>query len=142
MDYAALKTELTTDPNTYGYSQWVTVGSCWKLADLLNKTRAAIRISQKTISVEDFKEAINPTEFAALTAVKRDQLIFMAQGGTVKIKGAGSRAMLDDIFPSATALVTNTALTALRTRDGSRAEQLFGDDVTVSADDVAKALAL
>lgn len=41
IDYAALKTELTTDPNAYGYTAHVASGNDSALAELLNLTLTA-----------------------------------------------------------------------------------------------------
>lgn len=44
IDYVALKAELTTDPNAYGYAPLVAVGSCGELADMLNTVRDNITV--------------------------------------------------------------------------------------------------
>jgi hypothetical protein len=56
----------------------------------------------------------------------------------ITITNANVRTILASIFGAGSA--TRTALLALQTRKGSRAEQLFGSGVTVSDNDIAIAL--
>ena len=46
---SALKTELQTDPTTLGYAPFITSGTTWKLAELLNLPRVAIRIFRSDV---------------------------------------------------------------------------------------------
>lgn len=136
IDYNALRTEIQTDPNGYGYAVHVTSGADSLVADLLNQVRAAIAIERETIPAYEVFEAIVPSEWTALTATNRTLIGQILSMGEIKVKGTNTRAAFLAAFGVGT--TTRSNLAALQARQGSRAEQLFGQSVT--ADDVARAL--
>lgn len=154
---SALKTELTTDPNSYGYSAAVAAGAHGTLAALLNQPRAEIAVKRTDVSVADIYAAVQVSDYSPLAAsptaaqlsAERRYVGWLsglaALGGAVRIfNDDGSdtpvAANLKAMFPAGTG--TLTRLATLATRPGSRAEQLFGRNTTVGIEQIALALAL
>lgn len=134
--YADLRTELQTDPQTLGYAAPLAAGNHSALADLLNQIRPTIAIQRDTAPAWEVFECIVHTEWAALSAQEKQRIQTILSMGTVSIKGPNTRSAFLASFGAGTA--TRTALAAMQNRQGSRAEQLFGQSVTVA--DVAQAL--
>lgn len=132
----ALKTELQTDPTGLGYAAHIMSGTTWRLADLLNLPRVAIRTFRTAIPTWEVIAATTKTEYDALTAGNKQLYQILVSAGTIDGSNAEIRAMFASIFSAGP---TRTALAAMAERDGTRAEQLFG--VSVSTDDCAHALA-
>ena len=122
---AALKTELTTDPNAYGYAPHVASGSTGALAALLNEPRATISVPRGLVGTWEIIAATDAAEYNGLSATAKDD-----------VADAQIQAILKALFPNPS--TTRTNLIARLTRIGSRAEQLFG--VGVSHSDCAQAL--
>jgi hypothetical protein len=146
IDYIALKTELTTDPNSYGYAPLVAVGSCGELADMINRVRNNITVPLASVTPAMLLEAISVDDFI----VTANQTILMGSWFESLLQFANIRVLKDDgtdtrvltnimkILKNGTA--SETRVRALASRKGSRAEQLFSVQVTPA--DVAQALAL
>lgn len=135
-----LKTELATDPNTYGYGNSDATDKAD--ADLLNEVRSAIQINRKGVAMAEVWSSILTSDYDSLTAPQRQLLDSYSALGTVdfgKDDGSDSavKANLLVLFPNGT--TSNTNLQAIYTRDASRAEQLLGADVSVTPSDVANA---
>ena len=137
MDYVVLKTELTTDPKGYGYSVFWTNGQDWKLADLLNQVRDMINIDRGLLEAHEIFECIVPTEWVALSIQEKERIQLILSMGNINSKGTNTRAAFQATFGTGT--ITRANLTALLTRKGSRAEELFGSGTSISWDDIAKA---
>lgn len=141
---ATLKTEITTDPRAYGWPALYNAGNDTGLAAALNQPRdgtagtgPAISINRGYITSQELVEAVVQSEMPA-SANQRDWLIMVTQGDRVRVDtNSTARTGLLAIFGAATA--TRANLTAASSRPGSRAEELFGRDVAVSADDIARA---
>ena len=131
LDYAALATELSTDPTGLGYSGTSDPAA----AVLLNAIRQTIDIDRGVIPAHEIIDATVPAEWAALTADERSRYQVLTGAGQVNTKAANVRAAFLAMFPGGSG--TRTALAALQSRKGSRAEELFGPGVTVSHTDVA-----
>ncbi len=139
IDYVALRNEIQNDPTGIGYAALVTLGADADIAAALNLVRQTISVSVNSLTMAKIFEAIDATEFSALSAANLQRLaIILQQGGSVDVKGSNVRAMLGGIFPGGGP--TRTALLAAVSRKGSRAEQLWGSGVSISATDVAVAL--
>ena len=136
LSLAALKTELTTDPTALGYATHVANGTTWQLAELLNTSRAGISIFRASIPTWEVVACTDKTEYDALTAGNKQLYQILVSTGTINATDARIRAMFASIFAAGS---TRTALNAMASRQGSRAEQLFG--VGVTSEDCAKALA-
>lgn len=142
IDYAALKSEILTDPVNVGYAPFVTSGQDQAIADLLNaKTGNGVgQVPREPISAADFIAAINATEMATLTALQLTQVQIIAGASTVNIGDSDVQAWVSQTFGQVTAPNTRTTLTALATRIASRAEVLFGAGTRISSSDVSFAL--
>ena len=135
MDYAALKLELTTDPAAIGYAAAWAEGSDWKCADLLNAVRQTIDVDRGVIPSYEIINATVPGEWTTLSVAERQRFQILTGAGQVDSGNANVRAMFQAMFGAGT--TTRTALVALLTRKGSRAEQVFGQGVSMN--DVAQA---
>jgi hypothetical protein len=133
------------------------------VADQLNAISGSITIRRTDVSSEELLEAINVADFAPLPA-NFNTLTPQVQAPTLDTRNSyrawltglfsvGTVRLLNDdgtdtqivtnlkaIFPTNT--TTYTRLVALASRNGSRAEQLFGRNVRVTSDDIAAAVAL
>lgn len=136
IDYTALRTELETDPGGFGYGPHVAAGSTGILAAILNQERPAIRLDRGVIEGWQIVNAIVPAEWRAITDAQRRAIEFIVSAGSVDVSDGNVKDTFLDAFAGGTA--TRAALVGLATRDGSRAEELFG--VAVSHLDVARAL--
>ena len=136
MDYVALKSEIQADGAGLGFAPLVTAGSTQKIADLLNEVSASYQIDVETVDSSIVLEAIVLSDWGGLTADQKDNVRMVLSTGTIYVKGTNTRAILSDAF-SGTTLAN---LVALQTRDGSRAESLFGANVVVRHNDVSIAL--
>ena len=145
LDYAALKTEITTDPNAYGYAEFIATRTDWKVAALLNKTRAAIAVPRADVTPLEILEAIKVTDFVsnanALYAAWFQALAAYPSIRILNENATDTRVMTNLMTILANGSASENRLRALASRPGSRAEQLFGVGVTVADGDIGKALA-
>lgn len=111
MDYIALKNEITTDPAGLGYVALSAAGDDQGIADALNLVRTGTAADGKSYS--------------------------LFQGQVLDATRQNVRAIIVGIFSGMTATVS--ALTALASRNASRAEVLFGQGATVTTRDIALA---
>lgn len=136
VDFIALKAEITNDPLTLGYAAHVTAGRDIQVANLLNMLGRTV--DRVTVSAQEIVQAIVPSEYTSLVAVERDRLAFMLLAGQLSVKNTNVRAAFLLIFGAGTA--SRAALGALQTRNGSRAEELFGEGTVITSDQVAQAI--
>jgi hypothetical protein len=158
IDLTVLRTELLTDPNAYGYAEYVADGSDQATADLLNAVRdgvtvprpgkpigAAISVRRADITPSELLEAIDSRDIAASPAASLlawfQSVTQLAQIRLLNADGSNTRviANLQRLITLDTNL-SRTRLTAIASRAGSRAEQLFGTGTRVEWSDVATAL--
>lgn len=141
VDAVALRTELQSDPSALGYAAAVASGNDQSLADALNLPRSGAAFSQfrNAIPAADVVGAVAPADFTALNQLLTTKLQFLFTGGFLDATNSNTRAIFLALFAGATA-PTVTALTALASRQGSRAEKLFGAGVAVTTTDVSRAL--
>lgn len=142
IDYVALRNELQNDPGVIGYSAAVAAGQDGTCADALNLARggAPFSVFLPLLAATDVQGALDPTEFATLSATQLSQLSVMLAGGFVNTSSTSVRTIAIGIFvPAGNFAVTRAALTALVKRPGSRAEVLFGVGTFITPRDVAKA---
>jgi hypothetical protein len=142
MDYAALKTELQTDPQTVGYAAPLAAGDHVTVAGLLNAVPTAAADGPYTVNDENIdggaaRAAIPDGELTTITAEEKAKLEWYF-GGTTVSNSANVRTFIQGSSLSGT---TKTALQTLTERGGSRAENLFGINTRVSHTDIAVALA-
>jgi len=137
MDLAALKAELLADPLSLGYAPMLAGGQDSTVADAMNAVRQSIDINRGVIPSYEIVNATTPAEWTALSAAEKQRYQTLTGAGQVDSGNANVRAAFQAMFAAGTA--TRTALTALLTRKGSRAEQLWGAGVAVDHTSVALA---
>lgn len=130
IDYAALKAELQS-----AHGALFAAGDDVSCASLLNAVATNIDIDRGVIPSYEIINATVPAEWTALSAAERTRYQTLTGAGQVDSQNANVRASFQAMFGVGT--TTRTNLTALLTRKGSRAEQLFGQ--SVSPMDIAKA---
>jgi hypothetical protein len=145
INYATLKTELETDPNGYGYAEWIAVGNDQKLADLLNQSRSAIRIRRADVGGAEIMNVIAVADLVNNPGAAQVQWFNRACDPLQTLRLLNDDGTETPVRANFIGLVrsgtpTLQRLASLETRDGSRAEQLFGANTFVSSFDVAQAL--
>jgi len=135
IDYAALKTELDTDPTGRGYAAASDIAA----AELLNEVQGGITVNVTSVLMAEVLEAIVPADWVALTDGERAGLLLYASQDTLNPNAAN---VVDAFTTFFAATPTLTALNALQTRNGSRAEELWGENVVIHHIDVAIARSL
>lgn len=145
IDYPALRAELETDPNGYGYAPLLAAGADQGLADLLNEERANITVRRPDITAAEVLEAIDNRDFVATpnaahvawfgSVTRQESVRLVTDAGVdTRILG-GLRRLLDNADTQG----SRARLGAIANRLGSRAEQLFGAGTLVRHEDVTKA---
>lgn len=128
INFATLKTELTTDPNGYGYvTTPITEAVGEYNARKLNEVRAGISVNRTVIPAHEVIEAIVAADWTALSQAEKDRISLVISAGDINVQGTNTRAAFLQAFGAGT--TTRSNLVALQTRPGSRAEQLFGQSV-------------
>lgn len=139
IDYAALKTEIQTDPKALGFAALVTAGNDQGIADKLNQVGASGEtIGSGVIPTWRIINATDPTEWAALTAQEKQRYQTLTGAGLLDTSNTNVRTAFTSMFAVGTA--TRTALNGLTTRSAARAEVLFGAGTVITSADVARAL--
>lgn len=141
MTLAALRAEIDTDPETLGYATLLAQSNGPEaVAAKLNELGASGETLFKSyVPVEDMLAEIVYTDYTALTAAAKTALDQFFRGSKVKTGSTNMRTTLAALFPVS---ATRTALIALASRSASRAEALWGEGTTVSAQSVAMAMEL
>jgi hypothetical protein len=134
---AALKTEITTDPTGLGYAAAVAAGATAQLAAILNLPRAGISVFRSEVSGADLISAVVLADFLLLTSAQQQFFLACVGAAPLDATNANLRASLGALFPVG---ASRTALVAAASRQGSRAEQLFGVNVKLNTEDLAAAL--
>lgn len=146
IDLAVLNTELTTDSNNYGYAALIAIGNDQGLADMLNLPRAAISMPRPDVNPLEILEAISVDDFIASSG---QQLLMgswfesITQYPSIRIlkdNGSDTRTMTNFMRILKNGTQSEVRLRALASRQGSRAEALFGVNTTVTNMDIAHAL--
>lgn len=144
IDYTALKTELQTDPNAYGYAAHIAAGQLADIATKLNLVRPQITIPRPDVPPMEVLEVIKVTDFVAspnLLWGSWFESITQAPTLTVlKPNGTDTRLMTNLMSLLTNGSASETRVRALATRTASRAEQLFGAGTSVRWEDVHTAL--
>jgi len=145
IDLAELKTETTDDPTGLGLALHVASGSTSELEKILNEKMASIQVDN-FVSAFDIEEAVDPADWPTggneqwKRDLWRDILLSIGPEGSINANATNLKAKVLMVFASGTP--TRTALAALRTRDGSRVEQLWGLNEYAPHGMIAEALAL
>lgn len=145
--YQQVKTELDTDPQALGLVAMEAVQDWNGIVNALNLVRAGAPyvLQRRYMSVQEMVESIVFSEWiaAAVTQPMRDgmALLFLTAGPSgLDPQNTNVRAFFTGTFGSAT--TTRANLNTKLTRQGSRAEILWGDGVMVNADLVETAARL
>lgn len=144
IDYTALKTELQTDPNAYGYAAHIAAGQLADVAAKLNLVRPAISIPRPDVPPMEVLEAIKVTDFIdAPNLLYGSWFESITQAPTLRVlkeNGTDTRLMTNLMTLLKNGSVSETRVRALSSRIGSRAEQLFGPGTSIRWEDVHLAL--
>jgi hypothetical protein len=139
IDYVALKTEIQTDPKSLGYAPFMTAGSDWQIANLLNTQGASNeKVNQRALAPGDVFGAIVPSEWAVVSADNKLLIQIAFSLNAIDLNNANIRALFSQAFGVGS--TTRANIVALVQRSASRAEALFGVGTFITPDDVAKAL--
>lgn len=149
MDYAALRTELTTDPLSLGYAPLLAVANDWALADLLNakQYRGPVPLRELsaycvTAGILGACEAVatdpaNPVELrglchTVLTLIRDDFRLETADVDTAAFGAAADALVAVGLLASG----QKAAMLALAVNRASRAEVVLGYGTAVTPSDV------
>jgi hypothetical protein len=146
----ALKTELTTDPRGYGYAALLAASNWNGVRDALNLARAGIVIRRSNIVARELLEAIDLRDLLAspagvvnitLAGSWLESITQVGDGLIRLLDGAGANTRvkqnLDRLLGNTQG--SQTRLNALAVRDGSRAEELWGESFAVTDGEVETA---
>lgn len=135
VDYAALKTELETDPLVRGYSGMTDQ----QIADDMNTVYRTGTVTE--LSASQLFEAIEDSDWDTRTADQREKIkTILSLGDNIQIApGTKARAMMASALTGATASLAN--LGSLESPPISRAVEVFGAAVDVAAIESARAYA-
>lgn len=135
INFATLTTEINTDPMALGYAGKNDAA----IAGLLNAVGLSGEIvDRSTVTSAQIQEQVVGSEFAALSAVAQRLWLAILSIDVVPVKNANLRAQVLSVWAAGT--TTRSNLAALQTKSATRAEVLFGENVIVTHQDVAKAL--
>lgn len=136
INLTALAAELNADPKTLGY----TGKSDAQIADLLNTPGASSETIFKAYTdTADIVACIVRAEWTALAAADKQFLTEVVLAAPkLKTGDSNLRSAVAGIFAAGTTSRAN--LTAAASKQATRAEALFGENTTVSHQDVARAL--
>lgn len=150
ISYPALKSEILNDPQTYGYAAFVTSHEPEKIADLLNKVRdgtdgeAAITVRRADIKSSELLEAIDTRDFInSPNALAASWFESITQAATIRLvnpDGTNTRAIGNFSRVINDTNGSQSRLSVLANRFGTRAEQLFGTGTFITPADVGAAM--
>lgn len=133
---SALKTEILTDPASLGYA--AQGGDQGAMANLINARTSSQSVTVTNVTNISMQQSVIGTEYADLPATAQRAWGALVGLDTVPVCNTNIRAQIQAIWSAGT--TTRANLVALQTRDGSRAEVLFGEGVRVHHLDIAAAL--
>jgi hypothetical protein len=125
IDLVALATELQTDPQGLGYT-----GDPINDHSVINLVRASIQIDVPTVPTRDIIEATIASEYSTLSDTEKSRYQTLVSVGEIDPNATNAVAAFQAMFTGGT--TTRSNLLALQSRDGSRAEQLFEESVSLS----------
>lgn len=135
----ALATEIQTDPTLLGYAAFIgAADQDGQIAGLLNLPRASIQVFKSSVPSTAVAASLIKADWDALAAGDKQLFAALLEVQTFDLTSSSLRSLMGALFPVGSG--TRTNLLAVAQRNGSRAEQLFGVNTTVSPIDVAAAL--
>jgi hypothetical protein len=135
INYTTLRTEVETDPNNYGFAPLRANGNDTQIVALLNQVRANIAITVSQMDFNTFMRAMM-NYLSSLSTAQGTQMQIIGLGGYVYLGDANTRTYLEGVYST---VAQKSQLQALYTRQGSRAEQLFGENTILTLDDLVQA---
>jgi hypothetical protein len=138
---AQLKAELTADPKARGYAASITASNWGAVAAKLNSTYAGVGVVYRSsIPNYELQAAILPADFGLLATNGKGILLqILLANRMVDGTSANIRGQFSSVFAAGTTL---TALGAVaQVAAPTRAQELWGDTASVSAEDCAIAYA-
>jgi hypothetical protein len=132
INYTTLRNEVETDPNNYGFAALRANGNDTQIISLLNQVRANIAITVSSMEFNAFMRAMM-SQLATLSTAQGTQMQIIGLGGLVYLGDSATRTYLEGVY---SAVGPKAQLQALYTRQGSRAEQLFGENTILTLDDL------
>ena len=135
---AQLRSELLTDPTGLGYAPFIAAGSDSEIVEAVNRIRATISVFRDDVAASELLAALVKTDWNGLAAGDKQLFQAVVSAQRLDMTSAALRGTLIALFPAGSA--TRTNLTAAASREGSRAEKLWGLGASVSIADVALAL--
>ena len=128
-----VKAELDADPLGLGYAALESAQNWNGLVALLNQVPRQV-IDRRMVRIQELTEAIVYSEFATRSAGERDALLWIATTSDQALdpQNPNVRAFFAGTFSGPGGALTRANLIALQTRQGSRAEFLWGDGVIVN----------
>ena len=147
VNYATLKSELTTDASGLGYSGLLAVGNAQAVADRMNTNLSGLSglvtqlIFRDDIGLSEVVANIASGDFINLAQIQisKLQLLFAGSAQTIDVTNINYRVNLGSIFSGMNSTKAN--FSGMFTRIGSRSEVLFGDGITVAPADVSLSIA-
>jgi hypothetical protein len=137
-----LKTELTTDPRSYGYAPYVASGSMSSLASMLNTVRFELPVVYRNLVYRaHIHSRLLASEYYALTPAKRALYKSYTLTDINMKANPEMRTKIEELFPPASQSVSDLQLTVW-SQNSTRAEELWGVGVLVTWQECSAALAL
>lgn len=133
---ASLKAELDNDPQGYEYA----LLSNFQAAQALNLFRVNEVVTRENISVQELQSQVVISEYILLTGVQREgwtAILVASSDGGVDVSNQAIRDQAAAIWGPLTS--TRQNLIDIQTIPGSRAEALWGQGFSISAQDVEEA---
>jgi len=143
IDLPSLKVEIESGPLAIELAPHVAAGSTQIIADILNRKDSCCQVDN-FITVFQLEEAVDPVDWPTPNNEQwkrdlwRDILLSVGLLGSINANATNLKAKVLQIFAPATN--TRTNLAGLQTRNGSRIEELFGLNASVSHKQVAESL--
>ncbi len=149
INYTTLKTECQTNPNGYSDSgftlaQAYSGGFDQLCANMLNASRAAVQIKRADISPSEIFHALDLTDLVTNAGATANSYLESLLTAPYNLRLVNDDGTNTPVQTNVLALLktgssaTKTRLVALQTRDGSRAEQLFGAGTFITALDIVQ----
>jgi hypothetical protein len=142
IDPAVLATDINTGPLAGECALHLTTGNDQAIANIFNLRRATIQVNKGYLTPDEVVNAIVYSEYSGGGTganIARQYVDMLMSIPRINVEeGSQPRAGLLAVFAAGT--TTRANLIAAATRTGSRAEELFGRDTSISSSDVAKAL--
>lgn len=137
IDLAALRAEIDADPAALGLAALLAAGEDSRIASALNAPSG--KPVPARVAFSDLMLLIDPGEAPLPNSPGRSYLDLMGLVRTPLLLTVAALESLGKVFPATG--VTMSAIRAIAERPGSRAEEVWGAETVISADDVSACFA-